>query len=122
MKLWQMMMLGLYSLGLATGQMLFKRAALHLNDRGDTGMLEAAVRSPSLWLAITLYGLLTAFWVYILTLVPLARAYPFIAVTFVVTPLWGGWLFGETVGPLFYLGLATVLLGLGLIFFDGMHT
>jgi drug/metabolite transporter (DMT)-like permease len=59
-----------------------------------------------------LYGLLTGLWVYLLTFTPLSRAYPFVALAFVLTPLLASRLFGEALKPSFFLGLAAIVAGL----------
>ena len=100
------MCLVLFSLMLACGQVLFKVAA-----RGAG--VAAIVGSPALWGALLLYAGSTVLWVWILTRVPLARAYPWSALGAVLVPLLAVLVLGEAVRPLFWVGAA--LIGLGVV-------
>ncbi len=65
-------------------------------------------------LALVIYGVATVLWVYLLSEVPLSRAFPFNALAFGIVPLLGWWLFGEFIGPNYVAGM--VLIGSGLYF------
>jgi len=54
-------------------------------------------------------------WVWILTFTPLSRAYPFVALAFAITPLLGGWIFGEPIDLRLGLGITVILCGLFLV-------
>ena len=74
-----MILLVFYSLGMACGQLLFKISADRVR-RGSVseGFMAALFTNGYFIAAVTLYGLLTILWVWLLTSVPLSRAYPFI--------------------------------------------
>ena len=116
MRPWQVILLLGYSLGLALGQLLFKQAALTLraSDSG-THVLWHALTNLHLVGAVVLYAGLTALWVYILSITELSKAYPFHALTLVLTPLMASRLFDERLNTSFYLGLGAILIGVFLI-------
>jgi len=102
-----------YSVALAGGQVLFKLAALRFSPaaRWSDNLLALAL-NPYLVLAIVLYALLSAVWVWVLTFVPLSTAYPFVALTFVLTVASGALLFGEAVTLRLVLGGLMIIAGL----------
>lgn len=102
-----------YSVALAAGQVLFKLAALRFTPaaRWSDNILALAL-NPYLVLAVVLYALLSAVWVWVLTFVPLSTAYPFVALTFVLTVASGALLFGEAVTMRLVLGGVMIIAGL----------
>lgn len=97
---------------LAAGQLLFKRTGLAIRGRPVADGLLMLMRMPSFFAALAIYGCTTLLWVWVLSRVPLIQAYPWVAVTTVIVPLIGWFVFGERVAPLFWCGLALILLGL----------
>jgi drug/metabolite transporter (DMT)-like permease len=65
--------------------------------------------------AFAFYCALAVVWVWILTFTPLSRAYPFVALAFAITPVLGGWLFGEPINLRLGLGIAAIVIGLTLV-------
>ena len=59
--------------------------------------------------------MLAIWWVWILTFIPLSRAYPFVALAFAITPMLGGWLFDELINLRLALGIAAIVFGLVLV-------
>jgi drug/metabolite transporter (DMT)-like permease len=109
----QALLLTIYAVGMAGGQILFKNAALQYGaDASSAPRLIGIVQNGYFITAIVLYAALTLFWVWLLTFTPLSRAYPFVALAFALTPLLAGLLFGETVSARLWLGLALILSGL----------
>lgn len=104
-------MLVLYSVMLASGQILFKMAAEAARAEGGSFFV-ALLFEPKFILAVALYGLLTLLWTWILSQVPLSRAYPLVALAFVVTPVLGSLLLGERLSGTVMLGTGLVLAGL----------
>ena len=102
-----------YAVALAGGQVLFKLAALRFTPSPHwTQSLLSLALNPFLILAILLYALLSAVWVWVLTFVPLSIAYPFVALTFVLTVASGAVLFGEAISPRLVLGGLMIIAGL----------
>jgi len=104
-------MLVLYSVMLASGQILFKMAAESAREEGGSFFI-ALLFEPKFIIAVALYGLLTLLWTWILSQVPLSRAYPFVALAFVVTPVLGSLLLGKRLSGTVMLGTGLVLAGL----------
>jgi multidrug transporter EmrE-like cation transporter len=65
--------------------------------------------------AVALYIALTVLWVWLLTFIPLSRAYPFVALAFAITPLVGGLLFAEPITAKLLAGIVLLLGGLVMI-------
>jgi drug/metabolite transporter (DMT)-like permease len=65
--------------------------------------------------ALVLYAGFAVLWVWILSVTPLSRAYPFVALAFALTPLLGGAIFGEAISVRLLGGIALILCGLFLV-------
>ena len=102
-----------YSVVLAGGPVLFKLAALRFTPAARwTDNVVSLALNPYLVIAVLLYALLSVVWVWVLTFVPLSIAYPFVALTFVLTVASGALLFGEPVTVRLMLGGAMIIAGL----------
>jgi drug/metabolite transporter (DMT)-like permease len=62
--------------------------------------------------ALALYAALTVLWVWVLSFTPLSRAYPFLALAFVLTPAFAALVFGEPLSLRLIVGTALILGGL----------
>ena len=117
LPLWQILLLSAYAAGMSGGQVLFKLAALR--SAGATSgigeRLLELVFNPYFIAAVVLYAAYAILWVWILTFIPLSRAYPFIALAFALTPLLGGLLFGDPISLRLLAGIFFVLCGLFLV-------
>jgi len=113
LSLTQIVLLIVYSLGMAGGQLLFKSAAI---QHGSGARLIGLVQNGYFIAAIALYAALAVFWVWLLTFTPLARAYPFVALAFALTPVCAGLLFGEVISVRLWFGLLLILAGLFFVF------
>jgi len=100
-----------YPLVLAAGQILFKRTALGVSGLPPLRWLTAMLSTPEFYAACVLYGAATVLWVWVLTRLSLAAAYPFVALSFVVVPLAGWWLFGEAPTLRGWVGIALIVAG-----------
>lgn len=98
----------LFATMLAGGQALFKTVGLVLRADG----MAAALRTPSLYGALVLYGGATVLWIWILSHMPLTRAYPWVSLGTVLVPLVGWYWFREPVGPVFWAGVMLIAIGL----------
>jgi len=109
----QIALLTVYAAALAGGQLLFKLAATRGAGAGALGeRIAASLLNGYFVAAIILYAALTVLWVWILTFTPLSRAYPFVALAFVLTPALGALLFSEPVSVRLVIGLVLILCGL----------
>ena len=98
---------------IACGQVLFKLVALlsaaSPHPWSDPKTLSIGIAS------LALYGAATLLWIWLLRSVPLARAYPFMALSFVLVPAAGLLFFGERVTAMYGVGLALIVIGVMLI-------
>jgi drug/metabolite transporter (DMT)-like permease len=114
LPLWQILLLVAYAAGMSGGQLLFKMAAL----RSGTGAgdpwerLLGLVANVYFMAALVFYGGFAILWVWILTVIPLSRAYPFVALAFALTPLLGGLVFGDAISYRLVAGILFILCGL----------
>ncbi len=112
----QIAILCAYAFGMAGGQLLFKAAAMRLPVGASFAERMLALGQSGAFLAaLILYLALSVLWVWVLTFTPLSRAYPFVALAFIVTPLIGGLFFAEPLTLRLGLGVAAIAVGLFLI-------
>jgi drug/metabolite transporter (DMT)-like permease len=111
------LILVLYSLGMSLGQVLFKLAANGAAGRPGEGFVASLLGAWHFYASIALYGVLTVLWIWLLTRIPLSRAYPFVILTFVFTPALAAFLFGEPLNAWYFAGLALILAGLAVLVF-----
>lgn len=97
---------------LTVGQVLFKQTGLAIRGRSAVDALVTVATHPGFWLALGIYGFATLLWTWVLSRVPLSRAYPWVAVTTVLVPLLGWLAFSERVSPLFWVGMGLIVAGL----------
>lgn len=108
-----------YASGMSAGQLLFKLAAdSALGAQASGGALDQVARmllNPFFICAMVMYFALSVMWVWILSFIPLSRAYPFVAAAFVVTPLLSHVFFQEPLDLRFAFGLLLIVSGLVLV-------
>ncbi len=100
---------------MSAGQMIFKLSADRAKANTDSKLLLALIGDSYFYLAIILYGAMTFLWVWILTRVPLSRAYPFVILTFIFTPILASLFFSERLDLWYFVAMGFILFGLGLI-------
>ena len=107
--------LALFTVLLAGGQLLFKKigASIHGLSMGDT--LVVVLRQPTLYAALSLYGISTMLWIWILSRIPLSQAYPWVSIGTAIVPLMAIYFFGERVTPGFWCGLALIMVGIVIV-------
>ena len=101
-----------YAVAMAGGQILFKLAALKNAGGSLSERLLGLAHNGFFAAAVVLYVVLTVFWVWILTFTPLSRAYAFVALAFILTPLTGAMIFAEPISVRFVIGIGLVVAGL----------
>lgn len=104
--------LGLNVILLVTGQLLWKVGMSH---QGQGPLWRHALLSPAIWAGLMLYGLATVLWLFVLSRLPLAVAYPMQATAYVLGMVAARLLLGEMVSPASWLGGLLILLGAGLV-------
>lgn len=96
-------------IGIAAGQILFKLSAAALQSSGSFFEPNTAIILLS---AFALYGVTTIGWVWVLQKIDLGRAYPLLALTFVLVPVGSYFLLGERFQPIYFLGVALIIAGI----------
>ena len=104
-----------FSVLLACGQTLFKFSALSTPSLASFSGAVGLVTNLWFWAAITLYGVSTLLWIYILQQISLSIAYPFVALGFIFVPAIGYLIFKEPINLYYMAGVLMILGGLGLI-------
>lgn len=104
--------LGLNMILLVSGQLLWKAG---MNQTGTGPLWRHALLSPAIWAGLGLYGLATVLWLFVLSRLPLAVAYPIQATAYVLGMVAARWLLGEMVSTTSWVGGLLILLGAGLI-------
>jgi drug/metabolite transporter (DMT)-like permease len=99
-----------FPFGLGAAQVLLKMAA----QRIQPGAWIASMTDPLLFAAVGLYGLLGVIWLLILRELPLSIAYPFVAVSFAVTPVLAWTALGDRPQGLYFVGIAFICLGVAI--------
>jgi multidrug transporter EmrE-like cation transporter len=116
MKISQVVMLMIFAIGMGLGQLLLKFSAQRQSINSDNHWSFRVLALFSDWpflLGITLYSLLLVYWVWLLTFLPLSRAYPFTIVSFIIAAAGGALFFHEPLTLPLIAGLA--IIGIGLI-------
>lgn len=106
--LWIMLLV--FPVGVGGGQILLKIAA----QRIQPGAPWLMALNPMLVAAAVLYGLLGLIWLLILRQIPLSTAYPFVALSFAVTPLLAWLALGDKPAGLYFIGIALICLGVAI--------
>lgn len=96
---------------ISIGQVLVKRAAGSLVTDSAFHFVRSLLASPYFWAALVVYSTSTVLWLFALTRVPLSRAMPFAALTFVIVPIISVLTLGEKLNVLFWVGVAIILTG-----------
>ncbi len=100
---------------MVVGQILFKLSSQSLVvEKGFLDLLSSLVTWEFI-LALFFYGVSTFLWVILLKYVPLNRAYPFVALSFVLLPIASYFLFQEPLTTRYWVGLGFFMAGLYLV-------
>jgi drug/metabolite transporter (DMT)-like permease len=97
---------------MSIGQLLFKLGANGVNGTSFTRFLPGVATSPAIIAACVLYVLTTVIWVWVLKHAPLSLAYPFTALSYVITPILSYLLFNEKLNLQFAMGSLVLMLGI----------
>lgn len=103
--------LGANVLLLVCGQLLWKVGM----GQAQGGPLIRQVLSPLVWGGVGLYGVATLLWLYVLSRLPLAVAYPMQATAYVLGMVAARGILGEPVSGVSWAGGLLILLGVALV-------
>lgn len=96
-------------LGIATGQILFKLSAATMHQAENIFDKRSLI---ILFFALALYGITTLAWVWVLQKIELGRAYPLMALAFVLVPIGSHFVFGERFNIYYIAGVAVIMMGI----------
>jgi drug/metabolite transporter (DMT)-like permease len=85
---------------------------------GDASLANRAmqlVAVPSLWYALTAYGLSVVVWIVGLSRVPVSQAYPLLSLGYVLNIGMAWWLFGEVPNAQRVIGVGVIIAGVVLV-------
>jgi drug/metabolite transporter (DMT)-like permease len=85
------------------------------DDAGLTNRAMQLVAVPSLWYALTAYGLSVVVWIVGLSRVPVSQAYPLLSLGYVLNIGLAWWLFGEVPNAQRVIGVGVIVAGVVLV-------
>jgi len=99
---------------MASGQLLFKRAADFINQ--NPGLTFPMTYITNIWFyaAIALFAISTFVWTQVLVKVPLSVAYPIVSFAYILTVLGAAVIFHEKISPLGVVGVILIMIGISL--------
>lgn len=95
--------------GIAAGQILFKLSAISLERTGTFFDVKTILILGS---AFALYGLTTIAWVWVLQKIELGKAYPLMALAFVLVPIGSHFILGERFQMQYVFGVILIAFGI----------
>lgn len=96
-------------LGIAGGQILFKLSASALHKSGSIFDFQTLAILAS---AFALYGITTIAWVWVLQKIDLGKAYPLMALAFILVPIGSHFVFGERFSFQYFVGVLLIVGGI----------
>lgn len=99
---------------ISLGQLLLKQFATKLSHHvvgGETKLALFGHLAPIVfWLGLT-YAVGAGLWIFVLSRMPLTRAFPYVALTFVLVPILARWFYGEPISTGLIIGSALIIIG-----------
>ncbi len=96
-------------MGIAVGQILFKLSASIMHSSGNVFHPRSLI---ILFAAFVLYGVTTLAWVWVLQKLELGRAYPLMALAFVLVPIGSYFVFDERFQLQYFIGIFLISVGI----------
>ncbi len=95
-------------LGIAGAQVFLKLCGLQVKENG---LLSLLFFGP-FYISATMYVFLTFLWIWALQDVPLSRAYPLMAITFIAVPILSKVFFGDSLSLAYWAGTSLIVAGM----------
>lgn len=103
----------------ASAQLLLKAGATKLSvvlADGNLGSIAIkAITQPFIVIALVLYVLSVAIWIFVLAKVPVSVAYPLLSIGYIANAIAAYYLFGESLNALKICGIFVIILGVILV-------
>lgn len=96
----------------SAAQILFKQLGVLI--KSSASILEAQILMVG-FASISLYGAATLLWIFLLMHIPLSKAYPYMALCFILVPLMAYFVFGEQLSTAYLIGCILILAGIVVI-------
>lgn len=80
-----------------------------------TETLKRVATEPRLWIGLTLFGISAAFWLVVLSRIPLSVAYPFVGISYILIVAFSRLFLNEHVPVLRWLGVFVVAIGIAIV-------
>lgn len=96
-------------IGIAAGQIMFKLSSSALSRTGTFFSYDTLIL---LIPALALYGFTTIAWIWVLQKIELGKAYPFMALAFVLVPLGSHLFLGERFNISYFIGVLLIMIGI----------
>lgn len=100
-------------ISLAAGQLLFKTVSGKMSNLSS--LLLTYDTAKFFFAAMALYGVSTLLWISALRTLPLSKAYPFMAIGFIIVPIAAHLIFGERLTYLYFIGATIIVCGIIII-------
>ena len=100
---------------IAVGQVLFKAVGVAVESAGTVADLRAVMLGG---LAAVIYLAATLAWIWLLRTAPLSRAYPYMALSFVLVPLMSAFFYRESLSLQYVIGVLLLVMGIILAALD----
>lgn len=116
LSLLNLLLLVLYALFMAAGQIAFKYVAIDM-ERGAP-LFATALKlplNPWFWVTGVFYGFSMVYWIWLLGRIPVSVAYPFASLSLVILAILSWFIYGEPLTLRYFAGLALMISGLALI-------
>ena len=112
----QLIRLLLFAFLIAVGQVLFKKVSLTTTQLD--GWRSIITLGLNFWfiLAIGIYLITALLWISVVREIPLSRAYPFMAIGFILVPVAGHLFFAEALDARYFIGVILIIIG---VYFTG---
>jgi uncharacterized membrane protein len=94
---------------IAVGQVLFKAVGLAVASAGSVVDARALTLGAA---AAVLYVTATLAWIWLLKTAPLSRAYPYMALSFILVPLMSALFYRESLSVQYLIGIGLVVAGI----------
>lgn len=102
------------------GQVLFKKVSDNISNKsGLLDISKSLALDPTFYLAVGLYGLLSIYWIWLLSKISISYAYPFVALSIAAVVIIGWVVWNEKFSYPHFLGVLFVLVGVILIGVNG---
>jgi drug/metabolite transporter (DMT)-like permease len=105
------------AISMAFGQVLFKSGSATLGGNTPIELVVSFASNLRLMVAIILYAVTILVWIYVLKHLPLSKAYPLTALSYVIVPIVSYFLLREQVGINTLIGSAIIILGVAVTHF-----